>query len=234
MLKISNLNVYRGKAQILWDVSIEVKKGEAVAVIGSNGAGKTTLLKTICGLVKPFSGEIEFLDKNIVDMPPHEIVRMGISLVPEGRYIFPQLTVYENLLLGSYLHKSPEYRKERLRLVYTIFPILEKRCKQQASTLSGGEQQMLAIGRALMLNPKLLCLDEPTLGLSPLFAQKIMETIERLREEITVLLVEQNVVHALTISDRAYVLENGKIFLQGSARDLLRNDLVKKSYLGIS
>jgi len=233
-LEVKNLNVAYGKIQVLWDVSFKVYKGEIVALVGSNGAGKTTTLKTIMGLIKPLSGSITFEGKRIDGKPTTEIVRMGITMVPEGRQLFPELSVYENLLAGAYLIKDKEEIRRRLEFVYNIFPVLEERRKQKAGTLSGGEQQMLAIGRALMSKPKLLMFDEPSLGLMPKLVDTILDTIASLkREGITILLVEQNVRAALEISDRGYVMENGRIVLEGKSDELLESERVKKAYLAI-
>jgi len=233
-LEVKNLNVAYGKIQVLWDVSFRVYKGEIVALVGSNGAGKTTTLKTIMGLIKPLSGSVVFEGKRIDGKPTTEIVRMGVTLVPEGRQLFPELSVYDNLLAGAYLIKDKEEIKKRLEFVYRIFPVLEERKKQKAGTLSGGEQQMLAIGRALMSMPKLLMFDEPSLGLMPKLVDAILDTIASLkREGITILLVEQNVRAALEISDRGYVIENGRIVLEGRSSELLESERVKKAYLAI-
>jgi len=233
-LEVKNLNVAYGKIQVLWDVSFRVYKGEIVALVGSNGAGKTTTLKTIMGLIKPLSGSVVFEGKRIDGKPTTEIVRMGVTLVPEGRQLFPELSVYDNLLAGAYLIKDKEEIKNRLEFVYRIFPVLEERKKQKAGTLSGGEQQMLAIGRALMSMPKLLMFDEPSLGLMPKLVDAILDTIASLkREGITILLVEQNVRAALEISDRGYVIENGRIVLEGRSSELLESERVKKAYLAI-
>ncbi len=233
-LEVKDLNVAYGKIQVLWDISFKVYKGEIVALVGSNGAGKTTTLKTIMGLIKPLSGSITFEGKRIDGRPTTEIVRMGITLVPEGRQLFPELSVYDNLLAGAYLIKDKEEIKRRLEFVYKIFPVLEERKKQKAGTLSGGEQQMLAIGRALMSMPKLLMFDEPSLGLMPKLVDAILDTIASLkREGITILLVEQNVRAALEISDRGYVIENGRIILEGKSGELLESERIKKAYLAI-
>jgi branched-chain amino acid transport system ATP-binding protein len=232
LLKVKNLNVHYGLLQVLWNVSINVDDGELVCIVGHNGAGKTTLLMTIVGVLKPTTGEIYFDGKRIDKMPPHQIVKLGISIVPEGSINFSQMTVEENLLLGSYIYKSKDERMKNLEFVYGVFPILKERKKQMAGTLSGGEAKMLCIARALMCRPKLLLVDEPSLGLAPLAAAKTMEIIRQLNEEgITILLVEQNVQEALRMASRGYVLENGRIALEG--RNLLENTHVKKAYLGI-
>jgi len=234
MLEVNKLNVAYGDLQILWDISFNIKNREIVAIIGPNGAGKTTLLNTIIGILKPISGEILFEGVHIEGLSPYEIVKRGISLVPEGRHLFPELTVYENLLMGGYILKTKRDFEERLEFVYNIFPILRERKEQKAGTLSGGEQQMLAVGRALISRPKILMFDEPSLGLAPMLVTEIFDTISDLRDEgITILLVEQNVKRSLEIADRAYVLENGEIILSGESGELLNNEEIKKAYLVI-
>jgi len=211
-----------------------VEEGQIVAIIGSNGAGKTTILKTISGLLHPVSGSIEFEGVRIDRYPTHIVTGMGIAHVPEGRHIFSRMNVLENLYLGAYTRKSEEERKKALKHVFELFPILEERQTQRAGTLSGGEQQMLAIARGLMSRPKLLMLDEPSLGLMPMLVTKLFETIKRINEEgTTILLVEQNVREALELADRAYVLMTGNIVLEGTGKELLETDLVKKAYLGM-
>lgn len=230
MLKLRAINVHYGVLQALREISMDVQEGEFVAVIGHNGAGKTTLLMTISGVLKPTSGSIEFEGKRIDKLPPHKIVRLGIGIVPEGSPNFPYMTVMENLLVGSYLPKSRRERKENLRFVFDMFPVLEERKDQLAGTLSGGEGRMLSIARALMSRPKLLLVDEASLGLAPLLVRKTLDTLKKLNEEgITILLVEQNVHEALKMADRGYVLENGRIVLEGE--NLLENDYVKKAFL---
>ncbi|MEW6214694.1 MAG: ABC transporter ATP-binding protein, partial [Nitrospirota bacterium] len=217
--------------EALKGIDIEVKHSEIVCLIGSNGAGKSTTLMTISGILRPFSGDIIFDGKSIKGIPPHRIVEMGISQVPEGRRIFPKLTVKENLEMGGFSNRGNF--KTSLEMVYNLFPILKERYKQMAGTLSGGEQQMLAIGRALMSRPKLLLLDEPSLGLAPIVVNKIFKTIKEINSEgVTVLLVEQNAKAALKLSNRGYVLENGRLVLQGTGEELLRNEEVRKAYLG--
>jgi len=234
LLKVSNLNVSYGDIQVLWDISFEVKKGEIVVIVGSNGSGKSTLLKTIAGLLRPRSGSIEFLGARLEKLHPYDIVNMGLALVPEGRWVFPKMTVRENLELGAYTPRARKYIKDTLQWVYDIFPVLKEREEQRAGTLSGGEQQMLAIARGLMSKPKLLMLDELSLGLAPKLVIKIFETIQRINSEgVTILMVEQNVRYALNMADRGYVLENGKITLKGKGKELLENEYVKKAYLGI-
>jgi len=231
---VNKISVSYGKVQVLWDVSIEVNKGEVVSVVGSNGAGKTTLLHTISGILKPISGSIEFLNERVDRLPPNIIVEKGITLVPEGRRLFPRLTVLENLRMGSYIDRAKEKRDETLRWIFDLLPRLEERKNQLAGTLSGGERQMLAIARGLMSRPKLLMMDEPSLGLAPKIVLNVFEVIKRLKNEgITILLVEQNVRHALELSDRAYVLENGRVVLEGTGKELLGNEQVKKAYLGM-
>ncbi|MBQ4152715.1 MAG: ABC transporter ATP-binding protein [Oscillospiraceae bacterium] len=233
MLKVTDLQVYYGVIQALKGVSFEVNEGEVIALIGANGAGKTTTLHTVTGLIRPKAGTIEFEGKDITKVPAHKIVSLGMAHVPEGRRIFGDLTVYENLKLGAYTRKDKAGIAESLEKVYKRFPRLEERKKQIAGTLSGGEQQMLAMGRALMSNPRLLVMDEPSMGLSPLFVSEIFDIIQEISKSgTTVLLVEQNAKKALSIADRAYVLETGNIALSGNAADLMNDDSVKKAYLG--
>jgi branched-chain amino acid transport system ATP-binding protein len=235
MLQISDLSIYYGKSIALRGVTLEVGGGEIVSLLGANGAGKSTTLRTISGLVTPKSGDILFEGKSVKGLPPHKIVKKGISHCPEGRRIFPDLTVYENLvMMGAYLRSDRKEVMESLANMYSLFPRLQERRNQKGGTLSGGEQQMLAIGRALMSKPKLLLLDEPSLGLAP---AAVLDLSKRIREihalGVTVLLVEQNAHMALGISDRAYVLEVGKIVLSGKAKELVQLDQVKKAYLGM-
>ncbi len=233
MLKVTDLQVYYGVIQALKGISFEVNQGEVIALIGANGAGKTTTLHTITGLLHPKAGKIEFEGRDITKMPAHKIVSLGMAHVPEGRRIFGELTVYENLKLGAYARKDKAGIAESLEKVYKRFPRLEERKKQVAGTMSGGEQQMLALGRALMSNPKIIVMDEPSMGLSPLFVAEIFDIIKEISESgTTVLLVEQNAKKALAIANRAYVLETGKIVLSGDANDLMNDDSVKKAYLG--
>jgi branched-chain amino acid transport system ATP-binding protein len=234
MLEIKNLVVNYGAIAALHGISLSVPDGKIVTLIGANGAGKTTTLKTISGLLKPGSGEILYGGKNIAGLPPHQIVAHGISQSPEGRMIFANLTVLENLLLGAYLQKDREIIRRELERVFVLFPRLKEREKQIAGTLSGGEQQMLAIGRALMSRPKLLLLDEPSLGLAPLLVKTIFEKIVEINREqgLTILLVEQNANLALEISHFGYVLETGKVVLQGDSAELRQNPKVKSAYLG--
>lgn len=233
MLEIKNLNVYYGVIHALKDVTMCVNEGEIVALIGANGAGKTTLLHTISGLIRPSQGEILFLGKNIVKAKTRNIVEAGITQVPEGRRTFSGLSVYENLLMGAYLRKDKAQIKGDLEKVYERFPILKERSSQDASTLSGGEQQMLAMGRALMAKPKILLLDEPSMGLAPILVKEIFKIIEDIHAQgTTVLLVEQNARMALSIADRAYVLETGKIALSGTGEELSNSEEIQKAYLG--
>jgi len=234
MLEVNKINVFYGEVQALWDVSLNVNKGEIVALIGSNGAGKTTTLKAIMGMLSIRSGKISFLGKSIENLPVHKRVEMGIAMVPEGRRLFQYMTVYENLRMGAYTREASEKFEETLEWVYGLFPVLKEFRNRIARTLSGGEQQMLAIARALMSRPKLLLMDEPSLGLAPAVVTKLFEKIKELRETgVTILLVEQNVRAALEISDRAYVMETGRIVLSGNAKELLRDERIKKAYLGI-
>ena len=233
MLKIDNIHVYYGAIHALKGVSLEVKAGEIVTLIGANGAGKSTTLRTVSGLLAPKSGSISFLGENIAGMPAHEIVKRGISQVPEGRRIFAEMSVQENLEMGAFTRKDKAGVEKDFEIVYNRFPRLKERRKQQAGTLSGGEQQMLAMGRALMSRPKLLLLDEPSMGLAPLLIKEIFSIIEDInREGTTVLLVEQNANMALSIAHRAYVMETGRITLQGAAKELAASEDVRKAYLG--
>ena len=233
MLKIDNIHVYYGAIHALKGVSLEVHKGEIVTLIGANGAGKSTTLRTVSGLLAPKSGSISFLGENIAGMPAHEIVKHGISQVPEGRRIFAEMSVQENLEMGAFTRKDKVGVEKDFEIVYNRFPRLKERRKQQAGTLSGGEQQMLAMGRALMSRPKLLLLDEPSMGLAPLLIKEIFSIIEDInREGTTVLLVEQNANMALSIAHRAYVMETGRITLQGAAKELAASEDVRKAYLG--
>ena len=233
MLKIDNIHVYYGAIHALKGVSLEVHKGEIVTLIGANGAGKSTTLRTVSGLLAPKSGGISFLGENIAGMPAHEIVKHGISQVPEGRRIFAEMSVQENLEMGAFTRKDKTGVEKDFEIVYNRFPRLKERRKQQAGTLSGGEQQMLAMGRALMSRPKLLLLDEPSMGLAPLLIKEIFSIIEDINHEgTTVLLVEQNANMALSIAHRAYVMETGRITLQGAAKELAASEDVRKAYLG--
>jgi branched-chain amino acid transport system ATP-binding protein len=233
MLEVKNINVYYGAIHAIKDISFQVNEGEIVTLIGANGAGKSSTLKTISGLVKPKNGSIVYQDTNLVAIPPHEVVKHGISQVPEGRRIFANMSVKENLEMGAYhRHDYIEIAKDILH-VYELFPRLKERKNQLAGTLSGGEQQMLATGRGLMSRPKLLLMDEPSMGLAPLLVKEIFEIIKEINKEgTTILLVEQNAHMALSIANRAYVLETGKIVLEGLAKELAQNEEVKKAYLG--
>ena len=233
MLKMVGVETFYGKVKALHGVSLDVKEGQLVTILGANGAGKSTILKTISGLVEPENGTIHFNDIRIDQKDPEDIVAMGISHVPEWRRIFPELTVYENLLMGGFLIKEKDLLRDRMEEAFRHFPVLRQRQEQCAGTLSGGEQQMLAISRALMIKPKLLLLDEPSLGLSPLLVQDIFSTIKELHQSgVTILLVEQNVNHALKIADYGYVITTGKIFLSGTYEDLLDEEKVREQYLG--
>ena len=234
MLRVENINTFYSSIQVLRDVSFDIQEGEIVSMVGGNGAGKTTLLKTISGLLSPRLGTINFLGERIDRLPPYKIVEKGAIQIPEGRKLFPPLTVLENLKLGAYLPSNKEKRAESLKRVFQIFPILEERKDQLAGTLSGGEQQMLAIGRGLMSLPKLLMLDEPSLGLAPLMVKEIFRVINAINKQgTTILLVEQNVKQSLALANRGYVLENGRIVLSGNSDELLRNEHTKKAYLGM-
>jgi branched-chain amino acid transport system ATP-binding protein len=234
MLEISGLNVSYERVQVLWDISFNIEEGEVVTLLGSNGAGKSTTVKTIQGLLKSGSGSIRFMNRSIDGLPAYKIVEEGIALVPEGREIFPKMSVLENLILGAYVSRAKDLMKDSLEWVFNLFPILEERKEQLAGTMSGGEQQMLAIARALMSKPKLLMLDEPSLGLAPVIVLQVFDIIKKLKEEsVTVLLVEQNVHHALEISARAYIMEKGRIILEGDGSDLINNHYVREAYLGM-
>lgn len=233
MLEIKNLEVYYGVIQAIKGISFEVNEGEVIALIGANGAGKTTTLHAITGLVPAKAGEILFEGKNITKTPGHKIVSMGMAHVPEGRRVFAELSVYQNLRMGAYTRKDKNEINKNLEMVYKRFPRLEERKNQMAGTLSGGEQQMLAMGRALMSQPKIILMDEPSMGLSPILVNEIFDIIQEVSAGgTTVLLVEQNAKKALSIADRAYVLETGKIVLDGDAKALMNDDSIKKAYLG--
>lgn len=232
MLTIQNLNVHYGMIQAVHDVSFHVEQGEIVSLIGANGAGKTTILRTISGLIRPSKGSVTFEGKPIEKEAPQKIVASGLSQVPEGRHVFPGLTVQENLEMGAFLRKDSGVKAD-YEQVYQKFPVLKERLSQDAATLSGGEQQMLAMGRALMSKPRLLLLDEPSMGLAPIFIKEIFSIIQEIKEQgTTVLLIEQNAKMALSIADRGYVLETGKIVLEGTGQELLDSDEVRKAYLG--
>lgn len=235
MLNVSKINVFYGSLQVLWDVSFHVNEGEIVALIGSNGVGKTTILKTISGILRPRSGSIEFNGERLDNLPPHLVVEKGVAHAPQGRGLFPYLSVLDHLKIGAYIEKARKKVNESKEYVFSIFPILRERKKQMASTLSGGEQQMLNIARALMSEPKLLMLDEPSEGLAPKLVLRLFEVINRLNKEegVTTLIVEQNVRQALEMANRAYVVESGKILTSGEPHELLENERVRKAYLGI-
>jgi branched-chain amino acid transport system ATP-binding protein len=235
MLNISHINVYYGDLQALWDVSLIIENGEIVTLLGSNGAGKSTLMKTISGLLKIRTGFIDFDSIRLDRLPAHRIVELGISMTPEGRRIFPQMSVLENLEMGASINTARKVRKNTLNGIYDLFPILKEREKQMAGTLSGGEQQMLALGRALMSQPKILLIDEMSLGLSPILVQELCRVIQGINRsrKLTVFLVEQDVQLALSMAHRGYVIENGRIVDQGDAKLLLSNTRIKEAYLGI-
>ncbi|HTY53380.1 MAG TPA: ABC transporter ATP-binding protein [Methanomicrobiales archaeon] len=231
MLDVRGLSAWYGNLQVLWDVSLHVDEGEIVTLLGANGAGKTTLVQGIFGFIPKVAGSISFGGKEITGLPPYEVVRFGLALVPERRELFPKMTVGENLELGAHLRGKDGGKADR---IFSLFPVLSERKDQLAGTLSGGEQQMLAIGRSLMSGPKLLVLDEPSLGLSPLFVTSVLDTVKALNGTgLTILLVEQNVQHALEISDRGYILENGRVTHEGPAQDLLADEKVQEAYLGM-
>jgi len=234
MLEVENISSGYGMVQILWNVSFAIEEKEIVSIIGPNGAGKTTLVKTIAGLLPAKAGTVRFKGENIEKLPPYEIVKKGITLVPEGREIFPRMTVEENLRLGAYTLTIKSKVIESKERIYEIFPVLKKKQKALAQNLSGGEQQMLVIGRSLMSNPQLLILDEPSLGLAPIIVEKVLDTLLRINEDgVAILLVEQNIRDSLNIANRAYVLEEGKIIIDGEGRELLNNDHIKEVYLGV-
>ena len=233
MLEVNDLHVYYGMIHAIKGVSFHVNEGEIIALIGANGAGKTTILHTITGLIAPKGGQVVFEGKDITKTPAHKIVELGMAHVPEGRRVFAQLSVYQNLKMGAYTRSDKNEIEESLEMVYKRFPRLEERKNQMAGTLSGGEQQMLAMGRALMSKPRIILMDEPSMGLSPILVNEIFDIIQSVSASgTTVLLVEQNAKKALAIADRAYVLETGKISLDGNAKDLLNDDSIKKAYLG--
>ena len=233
MLILEDVTAHYGSVQALKGISLSIKQGEIVTIIGANGAGKTTTLKAICGLVKTTSGKISFQGKNITNKHTADIIEVGIAMVPEGRRVFPRMTVNENLRLGAYLNKSKQEIMQDMERVFELFPLLKDRLRQIAGTLSGGEQQMLAIGRALMARPKLLLLDEPSMGLAPKIVENIFEIITTINQEgTTILLVEQNAQMALSIACKGYVIETGKIVIEDTAQNLLNNEKVKKAYLG--
>jgi len=233
MLEVKNLNVAYGILPVLHDVSLRINENELIALLGSNGAGKSTLLNTIQGMMKPLSGSISFLGKEIQGLPPHRVIAEGIVQVPEGRRLFPYLTVRENLLLGAYPGNAWSNKGKRMEWVMSLFPILKERAQMQSRLLSGGEQQMLTIGRGLMAQPRLLMVDEPSLGLAPVILDSLYETLGKLRQsKITILLPEQNALRALQIGDRGYVMQDGRVVLEGNCQSLMQSDLVKRAYLG--
>lgn len=235
MLQVKDLSISYGAIQAVRHVDFGVKKGEIVTLIGANGAGKSTILKTISGIVKPQSGSIEYQDESLIGKKAPQIVAAGISQVPEGRHVFPAMTVMENLQLGSYLQKNRDQIDQRLQEIFEMFPILKERQHQDAATLSGGEQQMLVMARAMMANPDLLLLDEPSMGLAPIYIQKVFDIIQKINAQgTTILLIEQNAHQALSIADRGYVIASGEIQLSGTGKELLNDPQVKRAYLGES
>jgi len=234
MLEIDRINVFYGMVQALWDLSFEVRPGEIVTMLGSNGAGKSTSVEAVQGLIRPASGEIRFKNEDIHRLPPHKIVNRGICLVPEERHLFPFMNVLENLELGAFTRKARRERHRSLKWIYQLFPILKSRSRQRVNTLSGGGQQMVAIGRSLMTLPELLMMDEPSQGLAPLIVNELFQTISRVSKQgISVFLVEQNAQHALKLANRAYVLETGKIIREGASADLLNDPEIRSAYLGM-
>jgi branched-chain amino acid transport system ATP-binding protein len=234
MLKIERISAQYGDIKVLWEASLEISSKEMVTMVGSNGSGKTTLINTIMGMVRPTTGRIEFLGEPIHQLPPHKIVERGISLIPEGRKLFPEMTVLENLELGAYFPNARKKIPETLRWVFGLFPRLEERKAQRVGTLSGGEQQMVTVGRGLMSLPQLLLIDEPSMGLAPIVVAELFRTIRTINQEgVTVFLVEQNARQAMEISDRAYVLENGRVVRGGKSKELLKDDEIRKAYLGL-
>jgi len=235
MLKVNNIDVFYGDLQVLWDISFEVKEKEILVLIGANGAGKSTTIKTVSSLLTPIKGSIEFNGTRLDQLPPHKIIGYGIVHVPEGRRLFPEMSVEENLIMGTLHREAKSKRMETMAYVYGLFPRLKERRKQMAGTLSGGEQQMLAVGRGLMSLPKLMMFDEPSLGLAPILVQEIFGMIRRINKEegVTILLVEQNVRQTLAMCNRAYALENGRVVLEGTGQELMSNEHVRQAYLGI-
>lgn len=233
VLEANSVSVTYGDFQALWDISFSVKPGQLVALIGANGAGKTTTLKTICGLVPLAKGQINYQGQQISGQPVHQVVDQGITLVPEGRQLFPKMTVEENLLVGAYLKRTQQKKKETLQRVFKLFPRLEERRSQTAETLSGGEQQMVAIGRALMQDPQVIMFDEPSLGLAPILVQEVFDVVQQLHQQgLTVFIVEQNVHQTLKIADYCYVMENGRIVQEGTGQDLEADQKIREAYLG--
>ncbi len=233
MLELRDIDTFYGPSRVLQNVSIRVNQGEIVCLLGANAAGKTTTMKTIFGIVRPVRGAVLFEGEHIERAPTASIVRSGLAMVPEGRRVFPRMSVYENLEMGAYIHEDRQQIQEDMERVLTLFPRLKERLKQVAGTLSGGEQQMLAMGRALMARPRLLCMDEPSMGLSPILVERVFDIIQEIRKQgVTIFLVEQNANMALNVADRGYVLQTGKIVLSDTAQNLLTNDLVRQAYLG--
>ena len=234
MLKVNHIDVFYGDLQVLWDVSFEVREGEILVLIGANGAGKSTTIKTLSSLLTPAKGTIEYDGVRLDQQQPNEIIQLGIVHVPEGRRLFTEMSVEENLIMGSLYGEAKKKRYETMEYVFELFPRLKERRKQMAGTLSGGEQQMAAIGRGLMSLPKIMMFDEPSLGLAPILVQEIFTMIKKIKEEgVTILLVEQNVIQTLAMCDRAYVMENGRIVLEGTSSELMENEQVKEAFLGI-
>ena len=235
MLEVAGIDSFYGKVQALWDVSFRVAAGEIVTIIGANGAGKSTALKTVSGLLKPRKGQIFFEGVNVTGLAPNNLVERGIVLIPEARQLWPSMTVLENLEMGAYARSARHARARTLERVFAMFPLLKQRTRQKAGTLSGGEQQMCAIGRGLMARPRLLLLDEPALGLAPLLVREVFASLKSIREQgVTIVLVEQNVPQALALADRAFVLETGRVTLSGQARDLTRDPRIRDGYLGLA
>ena len=235
MLEVAGIETFYGNAQALWDVSFRVGAGEIVTIIGANGAGKTTTLRTVTGLLKPRKGRVLFEGADVIGLPPNVLASRGVVLIPEARQLWPGMTVLENLEMGAYARKARSARAQTLRTVFAMFPLLERRVSQKAGTLSGGEQQMCAIGRGLMAHPRLLLLDEPSLGLAPLLVREVFQSLKAIREQgVTIVLVEQNVHHALALADHAFVLETGRVILSGRARDLVNDPRVREGYLGLT
>jgi len=234
MLRVENIDVSYGDLQVLWNISFEVNEGEIVALVGANGAGKSTTLKTVSGILRPTGGGIRFLDQHLNQIPAHKIIDHGIAHVPEGRRLFPEMSVRENLIMGALSPRAKAKRNETMEWIFGLFPRLRERQKQFAGTLSGGEQQMCAVGRGLMALPRLIMFDEPSLGLAPILVADIFKIIGRIQQEgVTVLIVEQNTKHTLEICTRGYVLENGRVVLSGTGQELLNNEHVRQAYLGI-
>jgi branched-chain amino acid transport system ATP-binding protein len=234
LLQVRDINVFYGESQALWDISFDVERGQLVTLVGANGTGKTTILKTINGLLSPRSGKISFSGEEIHTLPVHQIADRGITLIPEGRQLFPKMNVEDNLMAGSYLKRAKQKRAANLAKVYDLFPVLKQRRRQIAETLSGGEQQMLAIGRGLMQDPVLVMFDEPSLGLAPILVQEIFSIIDGLHNAgATILLVEQNVTQAMKVADFCYVIENGRIVMKGTGSDLENNERVREAYMGL-